>query len=204
MALQIRDEFIHRLFIGPVEADVVVVVDGNGIDQDVLTTQETGQFLSAGVGTSQALDEDVFKGDLPASDIEIVAGRLQDFVEGIFLGNRHDATPQGIVRRVEGYGQGDGHALFGQVVHLGDDARRRQGHVAIAQIERILFVDELHEADDVIVVEERFPCPHDDDRMEVRRDVFAESQELGDHFASRQVADEAILGGRTEGAESAG
>ena len=75
MALQIRDEFIHRLFIGPVEADVVVVVDGNGIDQDVLTTQETGQFLSAGVGTSQALDEDVFKGDLPASDIEIMAGR---------------------------------------------------------------------------------------------------------------------------------
>lgn len=105
MALQIRDEFIHRLFIGPVEADVVVVVDGNGIDQDVLAAQETGQFLGAGVSTSQALDEDVFKGDLPASDIEIVAGRLQDFVEGIFLGNRHDAAPQGIVRRVEGYGQ---------------------------------------------------------------------------------------------------
>lgn len=84
MALQIRDEFIHRLFIGPVEADVVVVVDGNGIDQDVLTAQETGQFLGAGVGTSQALDEDVFKGDLSASDVEIMAGRLQDFVEGYF------------------------------------------------------------------------------------------------------------------------
>lgn len=84
MALQIRDEFIHRLFIGPVEADVVVVVDGNGIDQDVLTAQETGQFLSAGVSTSQALDEDVFKGDLPASDIEIVAGRLQTSSRGYF------------------------------------------------------------------------------------------------------------------------
>ena len=99
---------------------------------------------------------------------------------------------------MEGYGQGNGHPLFSQLVHLRHDARRRQGHVAIAQIERILFVDELHEADDVIVVEERFPCPHDDDGMEVRRDVFAESQELGDHFASRQVADETVLGGRTE------
>ena len=34
--------------------------------------------------------------------------------------------------------------------------------------------------------------------MEVRRDVFAKSQELGDHFASRQVTDEAVLGRRTE------
>ena len=61
-------------------------------------------------------------------------------------------------------------------------------------------MDELHEADDVIVVEERFPGPHDDDGMEVRRDIFTESQELSDHFASRQVADEAVLGRGTEGA----
>lgn len=200
MALQIGDKFIHRLFVRPVEADVIIIIDGDGVDQDVLAAQEAGQFLSAGISAGQALDEDIFKGDFSACDVEIVTCRLEDGFQGIFFGNGHDPPPQGVVRRVEGHGQGDGHALFGQVIHLGDDARRGQCHVAIAQIERILVVDELHETDDVVIIEERFPRPHDDDGVQFRRDVFTESQELGDHFTGRQVADKAVLGRRAEGA----
>ena len=42
-------------------------------------------------------------------------------------------------------------------------------------------MDHFHKTDDVVIVQQGFACPHDDDRVKLRRYVFAERHELGYH-----------------------
>ena len=118
----------------------------------------------------------------------------------ILLAKYGDCLLYTSVRRVERHGQRNRDAFVGQVVHARHDARRRQGHVAVSQIQRVLFMDHLHKTDDVVIVQQGLARPHDDDRVKLRRYVFAECHELSYHFAGRQIADEAVFSRSAEGA----
>ena len=63
VALEIGNEFTNGLVVRPVEADVIVVIDGNGIDENVFAAEEAGQFFGTGMGTGQIFNENIFKGD---------------------------------------------------------------------------------------------------------------------------------------------
>src|SRR5208282_2946265 len=108
-------------------------------------------------------DQDVFEGDHAAffPEVEITGGG--EFLEWIFVIDRHDFGA-GLVRgAVEGDGEAELERFGGQLADLRGQTAGGDGDFARADLAAPRRVEDAQGAQEVVVVGQRFAHPHDHD-----------------------------------------
>ena len=126
---QYGNEFTDFIHVRRIEFDMLGAVNGNQVEMAVHLPRETAQFLRIFRGCIHIFDEDVFEGDPASRGFEVVPGGPDHVFDFKVPADGKDLVPDGVVRGVEGNGQGNGQVLIGEAVNLGNDAAGGEGNI---------------------------------------------------------------------------
>ena len=157
-----------------------------------------GKLFCIGLAVIFSANERVFKCNPAACFCKVIAARIKNFINGIFIGNRHQLAAFFIVRRMEGKCQGDLESLICQFVHIRHDSAGGNSDIPLADVESIGARKQPHEAHEIVVVVHRLTCSHDNQIGDPLPGVFLDPVNLVKHFRRSQAPHESADRRRTE------
>ena len=156
---------------------------------------EDGGVLRVGI---DAIDEDVFEGDLLVLLGVPDAEGVEEFGDGILLVHRHDLFAGFIVRAVEGDGEADLLGEIGEFLYLGDESGGGDGDAAGADVEAPVGGDHIDRLAEIGEVGEGFAHAHEDEVVDLFAGEFFGEDDLGDDLGGGEISGEAIEPGGAE------
>ena len=159
-----------------------------------------GKLFCIGFAVIFPANERVLKCNPTACFCKVIAACIENFINRIFIGNRHQLAALFIVRRMKGKCQGDLESLICQFVHIRYDSAGGNGDVSLADVESFLARKQPHEAHQIVVVVHRLTRSHDNQIGDPLPGVLLNPVNLVEHLRRSQPPHESADCGRAEAA----
>jgi len=184
------DEFAFSFFGRFGEGGFFDAIHGDEIDVGAASGEEPGEQAGVFRGIVFAADEDVFVGDAAAADVEVVVGRLEDFLDADVFIDGDQLGAELIVGCVERDGEVVGFTNAGEFSDFLGESNGGDGDASHAHAEAPFFDDVIEGGEEIGEVGERFADAHDDDVGEafVGGEEAVESEYLLEDFAGGEAA----------------
>lgn len=124
------------------------------------------QLIGMGLFRIDSINQDVLKGDPPASGSEVVPGRINQLMNGILAARRKNPVSNFIIGGMQGNGQCNRKPLLCQAINCRYDAACGNGHIPIGKVQAVLIVAKVQKSQHLVIVGERFSAAHEDNGMD--------------------------------------
>jgi len=184
-------------------ADPVETLDGvvgDEVDFGVEAAGVAGEDGGLFEVVVDAVDEDVFEGELLVFTGVPVVERVKEFGDGPPFVDWHDLLADVVGGAVEGDGEANLLGVLGELADLWDEAGGGECEVACAEVEGFGAGDELDGGEEVFEVGEGFSHAHEDEVVDALAGELFGGEDLAGDFGGVEVAGEA---GEAGGAEFA-
>lgn len=195
-------EFAFVILGGFGEGGFGDAVHGDQVDVGAASGEEAGKLAGVLRGIVLATDEDVFVGHSSAADVEVIVGRLEDFLDTDVLVDGDQFGAESVVGSVEGDGEVIGFPDAGQFADFFGKSDGGDGDSAQAHPESSLFTDVVECSQEIGEVGKRLADAHDDDIGDsfISGEEPIESENLFENFSGGEAAFNAEQSTRTENA----